>query len=127
VETTNPAVERQLRLSPAELEKIATDPTIITKLGRKISAIQLLDIHRRLADPNVSLKLRMEFAEFAAKLGDVMPKPNAAVNGGAPLFTLTIVPPSGATAAPMVITAQQPEEQPPQIIDAPAAEIPAEE
>lgn len=92
MDANNPAVAQQTALSPADLERIAKDPTVLTETSRKMLAVQMMTMHRRMADPTVPIGQRQSWMDFLAKLGDAMPK--QAANGigvSGPGFSVQIV------------------------------------
>jgi len=90
MEQSNPAVASQTSLSPADLERVGNDPSLLTVTARKMLAVQLMTMHKRMADPNVPVSQRQAWIEFLSKLGDAVPKQIQAVTPGAG-FSVQIV------------------------------------
>lgn len=92
MDTSNPAVAQQLPISPAALEALEKDASLITEQARKMFFIQAHKVHQLMAGANVPMGQRLQFMEVLAKAGDVYPKATAAVQGaGGPAFSVQIV------------------------------------
>lgn len=87
----NPAVAAQTRIPPAMLEAVAKDPRQLTELSRKLLLVRIDKIHRLLNKPEAPASAQMQFAEFLAKVGDVIPKASAGGNAGPGFYVNFIV------------------------------------
>ena len=111
MDANNPAVASQTAISPADLERVAKDPTLLTETARKMLAVQMVTMHKRAADPNMPIGQRQSWMEFLAKIGDAVPKQNAVLAGG-----------PGAGFSVQIIM-NQPAAQPAPVIEATTAEV----
>lgn len=107
----NPAVSKQVAVSPALLEAVADDPKFLTGLARKMLLMALSKQHKKLMDHDAPVGQRQAHIEMLAKLGDAVPKATAASTVP---FSITFV---GAPGAPVQINmaanpAPQPDTQP---------------
>lgn len=73
------------------LEAVAKDPRQLTELSRKLLLMRIDRIHRTLNRPETPASLQLQFAEFLAKVGDVMPKASAAGGTGGPGFYVNFI------------------------------------
>lgn len=92
MDSSNPAVAQQLPISPAALEALEKDASLITAQARKMFFIQAHKVHQLMAGANVPMGQRLQFMEVLAKAGDVYPKATAVQAGaGGPAFSINIV------------------------------------
>ena len=89
----NPAVSKQVSVSPALLEAVADDPKYLTSLARKMLLMALSRQHKKLMEPDAPVGQRQAHIEMLAKLGDAVPK--AAAASTVP-FSITFVGAPGA-------------------------------
>lgn len=73
------------------LEAVAKDPRQLSELSRKLLLVRIDRIHRLLNKPEAPASQQMQFAEFLAKVGDVMPKASAGGNAGPGFYVNFIV------------------------------------
>lgn len=92
MDVNNPAVTKHTNLSPADLEKIGKDPSLLTFTARKMLAIQMMTTHDRMKDVNIPLGQRQSWMEFLSRVGDVVPRQSAGGVGVlGPGFSVQIV------------------------------------
>ena len=105
MDQNSPAVLQQTNIPPALLEAVETDPRLLGAIARKMLAVQMDALHKRLRDPNTPIGQRQAFADFLAKVGDAYPKANAMVTAPGSGFSVNIIMngvPVSATKAPLV-------------------------
>lgn len=73
------------------LEAVAKDPRQLSELSRKLLLVRIDKIHRLLNKPDAPASAQMQFAEFLAKVGDVMPKAAAGGSAGPGFYVNFIV------------------------------------
>ncbi len=93
MDENNPAVKRQVAMSPARLEELATDKGELLTYLRKLQVLNAMNIHQMVAKPNVPLATRVAFAEqlnkataqVAAEINNEKNRNSGGVLPGSPL------------------------------------------
>lgn len=106
MDTSNPAVSSQIKVSPADLQEVIENKNYLPTQAKKMLLVQIAAIHDRLRDPNVGVGPRQAFADFLAKLADAYPKASVqGVAGNGVGFSVNIVL-EAPSAKPPAITAE---------------------
>ena len=94
----NPAVTRHTTLTPADIEAVATDPSLIEIKSRQMLLVQLRYTHDQMGSPNTPLTQRMKFVEILAGLSGANAKANAPAAQAVEKFSVNIIiDPASAT------------------------------